>query len=54
MDLTSMTGRAFSLLSSIRNQRATEYGESRKILAEENDINRRLSLYEELISRKTA
>jgi len=43
-------GRAFSLLSSIRNQRATEYGGIPvKILTEEKDLNRRLSLYEELI-----
>jgi len=43
-------GRAFSLLSSIRKQRATEYGGIPDIiLAEEKDLNRRLSLYEELI-----
>ena len=43
-------GRAYSLLSSIKTQRATEYGEiPAKILSEEKDFQRKISLFEDLI-----
>ena len=43
-------GRAYGLLSSIKTQRATEYGGiPAKILAEEKDFQRKIALFEDLI-----